>query len=251
MKRLALALGAVVLLLTAFAVLAPAASLDWRLAALTQGRLRLAHSEGTVWNGRGVLTDAPGTWSVALAWLVQPLALLGGVLDVALNPVHGASEPRGEIRLRRSEITLKNVVLSLPAAALQSAIGDPAMVTLFGEMTIEAEALALRWDGRSGNGVLHARWPSARIAVAGMTVLLGTLTMTLVPRDAQLAGTIANAGGDLRVEGDVAFAAESVELDARIAPLASTPPQIARTLTLLGPADSSGAVRLRWRHPQR
>ncbi|MGI8896554.1 MAG: type II secretion system protein N [Casimicrobiaceae bacterium] len=249
MKRLALSLSAVVLLLAAIAVLAPAALLDWRLAAVTQGRLRLADSEGTVWNGRGVLTDAPGTWSVSVAWRVQPVALLGGVLDVTLYPVRGASEPRGEVRLSQSEITLKNVALSLPAAALQNASGDPAIVTLFGEITVEAEAL--RWDGRRGDGVLHARWPSARIAVADVTALLGTLTMTLVPRDARLAGTIANTGGDVGIAGNVAFAAESIELDATITPLAATPPLLARMLALLGPADSSGAVRLRWRHPQR
>lgn len=249
MKQLALALSAVVLLLAAVAALAPAALLDWRLAAVTQGRLRLADSEGTVWNGRGVLTDAPGTWSAPLAWRVQPVALLGGVLDVTLNPVRGAIEPRGEIRLSQSDITLKNVVLSLPAAALPSASSDPAIVTLFGEITVEAEAL--RWDRRSGDGVLHARWPSARIAAAGVTAVLGTLTMQLVPRDAHLAGTIANTGGDVRIAGHVAFAAESIELDATITPLASTPPQIARTLALLGPTDSRGAVRLRWRHPQR
>jgi len=249
MKRLALSLSAVVLLLAAIAVLAPAALLDWRLAAVTQGRLRLADSEGTVWNGRGVMTDRPGTWSVSLAWRVQPLALLRGVLDVTLHPVGGASEPRGEIRLSQSEITLRNVALSLPAVALQSAIGDRGIVTLFGDIAVEAEAL--RWDGKSGDGVLHAQWPSSRIAAAGMTALLGTLTMTLVPRDARLAGTIANTGGDVRIAGNVAFTAESIDLDATITPLASTPPPIARTLVLLGPTDSSGAVRLRWRQPQR
>jgi len=249
MKRLALALGAIVLLLTAIAVLAPAALLDWRLAALTQGRLRLADSEGSVWNGRGVLTDAPGIWSVSLAWRVQPVALLGGVLDVTLHPVGGASAPRGAIRLSQSDITLKNVALSLPAAALQSASGDPGIVTLFGEITVEAEAL--RWDGRSGDGVLHAQWPSARITAAGVTAELGTLTMTLVPREARLAGTIANTGGDVRITGNVAFAAESVELDTTITSLASTSPQIVRMLALLGSPDSSGAVRVRSRIPLR
>jgi len=249
MKRLALSLSAVALLLAAIAALAPAALLDWRLATVTQGRLRLADSEGTVWNGRGVLTDAPGTWSVSLAWHVQPLALFRGVLDVTLHSVRGASEPRGAIRLSQSEITLRNFALSLPAVALQSASGDSAIVTLFGEIAIEAEGL--RWDGRSGDGVLHAQWPSARIAAAGVTALLGTLTMTLVPRAARLAGTIANTGGNVRIAGNVAFTAESIELDATITPLASTPLPIARTLVLLGPIDSSGAVRLRWRHPQR
>ena len=249
MSRLALWLSAVVLLLAALAALAPAAMLDWRLAAMTQGRLRLADSEGTVWTGRGALTDAQGTWSLALGWRVQPVALLGGVLEVRLNPAFGAHQPRGEIRISRSVIALKNIALSLPAAALQSATGEPASVTLFGEIAVDAEAL--RWNGSSGDGVLRAEWPSARFTAAGMTALLGTLTMTLVPRGDRLAGTIANTGGEVGIAGNIAFDAASVELDAIVSPLASTPPLLAGTLALLGPTDSSGAVRVRWRHPQR
>jgi len=237
------------LLLGAIGALAPAALLDWRLAAATQGRLRLADSEGTVWNGRGVLTDAPGRWSAPLAWRVQPAALLGGVLDVTLSPVRGASEPRGEVRLSQSAVVLKNVAFSLPAAALHGASGDSAMVALFGEIAVDVETL--RWDARHRDGVVRAQWPSARIAAAGVTALLGTLTMTLVPSDTRLAGTIANAGGDVRIAGNVAFAAESVELDTTITSLASTSPQIVRMLALLGSPDSSGAVRVRSRIPLR
>jgi len=162
--------------------------------------------------------------------------------------VRGALQPRGEIRISQSDITFKDVALSLPAAAFQSATGEPAIVTLFGEITVEAEVL--RWSGSSGDGGLRAQWPSARIAAAGMTAFLGTLTMTLAPRGAQLAGTIANTGGEVGIAGNIAFDAKNVELDATISPLAATPPLLGRALTLLGATDSSGAVRLRWRHPQ-
>jgi len=249
MRSLALASTAVVLLLAAAVALAPAALLDWRLATLTQGRLRLADSEGTVWSGRGALTDAAGTWSAALGWRVQPAALLRGVLDVTLLPMRGASEPRGNLRWGQSEITVKDLMFSLPVAALQSGLGDAAIIALFGEVTVEAETL--RWQGKGGEGTLRARWPSARIAAAGVTALLGTLTMTLTPRDERLAGTIANIDGDVRITGNVAFTAESVELDANIVPLPQTPPMMAQAIALLGARDSSGAVRFRWRSPSR
>ena len=62
--------------LTAIAVVvgiawfAPASLLDSRLAHATGGMLRLAGTQGTLWHGRGVVTDARGPGLRFLEWTV-------------------------------------------------------------------------------------------------------------------------------------------------------------------------------------
>ena len=67
--RVALAiLAGAVLLAIALAIGAPASLLDARVAAASDGRLRIADAEGTLWNGSGQLLLVPGGTRRALAW---------------------------------------------------------------------------------------------------------------------------------------------------------------------------------------
>ena len=56
----------------------PASLIDGRVASATQGKVRLADSTGTVWDGRGVLTDSAGTWRVPMGWTVSKADVLRG-----------------------------------------------------------------------------------------------------------------------------------------------------------------------------
>ena len=57
--------------------LAPASLLDARLAQATGGVLRLTGAQGTLWRGRGVVTDANA--QLPVAWELDPWPLLQGV----------------------------------------------------------------------------------------------------------------------------------------------------------------------------
>jgi hypothetical protein len=86
MKLIAVLLAFAVLVLGAAAAFAPATLLDMRLDSATQGQLRLANAEGSVWNGRGLVTNAQRTWSLPIAWKVAPLEFVRGNFAVALLP---------------------------------------------------------------------------------------------------------------------------------------------------------------------
>src|SRR4029077_16360056 len=70
--------------LAALVVLAPATLVDARRERASDGRLRLAGAEGTLWYGAGwiEMRDAGGTSGVAkrMAWRVRPGSLLRGPL---------------------------------------------------------------------------------------------------------------------------------------------------------------------------
>ena len=80
MKRwIALAVG-VIAYFIALMAMAPATLIDASLERATNGRLRLAQAEGTVWSGSGKIEirDAAGRRGIAkeLSWRVLPVSLL-------------------------------------------------------------------------------------------------------------------------------------------------------------------------------
>ena len=84
MKLIAVLVAFVMLIVAAVAAFAPAALLGTRLDAATQGQLRLANAEGSIWDGRGLVTNAQRTWSLPIAWKVAPLKIARGSFAIAL-----------------------------------------------------------------------------------------------------------------------------------------------------------------------
>ena len=76
-----LVIGAGAILLAAALIIeAPATLLDRRVADLTDGRIRIAAATGTVWRGAGELTLLPDGVRIPIAWRLEPMPLLRGVL---------------------------------------------------------------------------------------------------------------------------------------------------------------------------
>ncbi|MEP6677916.1 MAG: type II secretion system protein N [Betaproteobacteria bacterium] len=242
------------LLVAALAACAPASLADSRLDAATAGRLRLADAAGTVWRGSGVLADATGNWRVPLAWRASPLAALRGVAEIELEPRArraangGVAEtplmPQGRIVLNGG-LTLGDLRLALPAAALAGLLPALAAIDAGGDLALDAPAL--RFDGRGGDGALSLRWERARVVVNGTLVDLGTVIVRLTPRASDVSGTLANEGGVLRITGDVAWTNGQLVANAALTPIAALPPAPAQALAAIGPADANGTVRVSWR----
>jgi hypothetical protein len=76
---------------------------------------------------------------------------------------------------------------------------------------------------------------------------LGTVSAHLVPRGRELVGSVTNAGGVARVDGDVALAPDGATVRLTIAPGPAAPPAIASAIAALGTPDPNGGVRLQWR----
>lgn len=110
--------------------MAPATLVDSGLQRISQGRLRLAELQGTLWSGSGYieLRDSGGRAGVAknLAWRILPESLLRGkVIGEVQLEQSGKGFP---ITLSLSGIELANVDISLPATAL--GLGAPKLAPL-------------------------------------------------------------------------------------------------------------------------
>ena len=226
-----------VLIVAAFAALAPASLADSRLDAATGGRVRLADATGTLWRGVGVLTDARGAWRLPVAWRASPLAALRGMADVDVLP-------QGRF-VANGGIAVSDLRVSLPASALAGVLPAVPAVDTGGDLLLDAPAF--RFDGRGGDGALSLRWDRARVVVNGALVDLGNVIARVTPRDAGLAGTLGSEGGALRVAGDFAWSNGQASVNATLAPTGPLPPEIAQALAAIGPADAGGAVRVAWR----
>jgi hypothetical protein len=243
-------LAALVLFLLVVAVVvtalqAPATWVAHRVSEALGGSMRVIEAEGTVWDGRGVLTSPDGRWKVPVGWHLKAAPLLRGEVEVELAARPGLDTPRGTLRISRTGVAAQGLVLDLPATILESAFAGRSPATFGGEIRVEARDLAI--EGAQGSGGLSMRWERARlVAPEGTSVSLGTVTARFAPRDGALVGRIASAGGEVALDGTMTLSRSAVGLDATLAPRTGAPPAVVEVLRALGPPDASGAVHLQW-----
>jgi len=245
MKWPAVLVAFAVLVLAAAAAFAPAALLDARLDAVTQGQLRLANAEGSVWSGRGLVTNAQRTWSLPIAWNVALREIAHGGIAVALRNTGNGDVSRGNIAWRDGILAADDVALIVPSSAMSGAIAAGNAVAFGG--TVAVDATHVTWSGTGGDGAATMRWSGARVASSSGAILLGTVTVTCAPRNGRVQGRIENRGGDVRIDGEFTWSGAGVEVSAALSPLPSAPPAVVRALGALGTVDATGAVHVQWR----
>jgi general secretion pathway protein N len=245
MKIVAVLIAFAVALAAAVALFAPATMLDARLDAATQGQLRLANTTGSVWDGRGVVTNAQHTWSIPVSWKVDPLSFVRGDFVIVLQGTLGDDVPRGEIAWRNSTLTMNGVALTLPATAMNGALSAGNAIAVGGTITFLAPNVS--WSATGGDGTATARWSGARVAGNAGMVALGTVAVSIAPRNGRVQGRIDNRDGELGIDGEFTSGIAGFDLRATLTPLPSTPPAIVRALGALGTPDANGAVRVQWR----
>ena len=245
MKSAAVLVAFMLVLLVAVAMFAPAALLGARLDTATQGQLLLADTTGTVWNGRGLVTDAQRTWSLPVGWKVDPLAVMHGDQVITLQAAEGGDLPRGNVAWRDGTLILDGVALTLPATALNATLAAGNAIAIGGYIAIDAPHVT--WSGNGGDGAASARWSGARLAGNAGTLALGTVTVNFARRNGRIEGRIENRGGDVRIDGEFAWGNSGIEVSATVAPLPSAPPAVIRSLGGLGTPDANGSMRVQWR----
>ena len=245
MKLIAVLVAFLMLVAAAAAAFAPAVLLDRRLEAETQGQLRLANAEGSIWNGRGLLTNAQRTWSLPIAWKIAPLEIARGSFAIALLGGPNGGDTRGDFAWRDGTLTAQGVALAVPSSAIGGAMAAGNAVALGGTMVLDASHLS--WGRNGGDGAATVRWNGARAASDAGVISLGTVTVTGAPREGCVHGRVENRDGDVRVDGQFTWSDAGVEVTATLSALPSTPPTVVRALAALGTPDASGAVHVQWR----
>lgn len=253
--RIAFALGAGLLVL-ALVVRAPATLVDGRLDAFSGGRLRLADTTGTVWDGSGDLRLLPRNAGMRIAWRIDAWPLLWGEVRGALTTDDDAS-PRASFVVGHGDFTLRKVALALPADALLRAAGaPPTLATAGGIVSMHIDTLSKQHN--SFDGRIDLRWDGASLAGPGpgVRIGLGDVRLDGAGQGNELTGTLANVGGDVEISGTVVLAANGT---ARVDALVRARPGIdadrrnvvAAVLGAVGQPADAGGYRLVWPQPAR
>jgi hypothetical protein len=229
--------------------LAPASLLDSRLARATRGMLQLASAQGTLWRGRGVVTDA--NMRLPLEWNVDVWPLLRGTVHLRVRSDTGADSPRGTLDVRTGDITLEDADVTVPAATIGKMLGNMTADSIDGEVT--ASTSKLRLAAGSNSGEARLAWRNARIRIIGgaAPLDLGDVRTTLVASGATMSGPLANDGGSLALRGDWSLKEnDALMLALHVTPRKPGDADLIRGLSALGKPEGDG-WRINWRLPLR
>jgi len=247
--RPAFAVAAAALLLAgALLVTAPATLLDARLAAFSDGHLRLANAGGTLWNGSGEMVLLPSGAREPLRWQLDAWPLLHGEVRVAIG-TDGEGSPSGSVVYARDHFDLRGLHLALPVESILPFF-TAAKLAIGGTLVVQVDHLA--WQSHALDGQLTLQWRDASVPGprADTRVALGDVHIDLNGHGADLAGPVHNTGGDVEMVGQLTLtAAGASSLEASLRPRDADRARVdlvAAALSTLGSADGQGGYRLRW-----
>jgi general secretion pathway protein N len=200
MRRWALpAIGLCAFVIT-LVVTAPATLVDAVLRRASDGRLRMAEAQGTVWSGSGQIEirDEGGKNGIArrLAWRLLPESLLRGhlVCELSLAPSAG----RFPVTLSWSGVEVENARLILPASALGLAEAKLVPLGLGGEVLIHTSRLSIA--RRSIDGTATLQWRGAGSNLTSVSPL-GDYELRLDGAGATVHAYLRTIEGPLRLDG--------------------------------------------------
>jgi general secretion pathway protein N len=251
MKAAIVVAAGALLLAVALAITAPASLLDARLAALSDGRLRIADAEGTLWNGSGELLLLPGGTRRPLVWHIDAWPLLRGEIKGTLAGEPSATRP-AEFAYSDKRAELRRFDLSLPMESVLLSAGVPAALAAAGG-SVAAHVERLVQSPAAIDAQLTLQWRDASLPGPrpGTRIALGDVRLDVDGRGPEIAGALSNRGGDVEIAGWVAVgAAAAPRVDATVRPRPGIDrdraDSVGAALSLLGSADGQGGYRLAW-----
>lgn len=197
-NMVAVALGVYVVVLV---VTAPATLVDAGLQRGSQGRLRLAQANGTVWSGSGQMEirDASGTAGIAkaFAWHVLPESLLRGhlVCEIELD----LPAKRFPVTVSLTSVELAGADISLPATVLGLGIPKLAPLGLTGEVLIHITTLSVARNAMQGNATV--RWRAAGSTLTPVSPL-GDYEVRLYGEAMTMHAFLRTIKGPLQLDGE-------------------------------------------------
>ena len=203
-RRYLIAIGLFVYTVAVIAT-APATLVDSGLQRASDGRLRLAEAQGTLWSGSGQIEvrDSGGRTGVAksLAWRFLPQSLLHGhlVCEVELDQ----SARRFPVTISLSRIELANADVSLPATVLGLGVPKLAPLGLTGNVLLHIASLTIERKAMQGNATLQ--WRDAGSVLTPISPL-GDYELRLDGEGATVHAYLRTIQGPLRLEGKGSWA---------------------------------------------
>lgn len=242
--------------------LVPASYADAALSQATQGRMRLAQAEGTIWNGSARLVLAEGgargadeagaraalgrddalVSGVAIPgridWSIRAWPLLVGQLDAQLRfdrvarPVH-VHGSWGEVRIDAGAVELPSVQLG--------GLGSPwNTVRPAGALSLSWENLVLRPTGLDGRARIELRGTSSAMTPVRP---LGSYRIDVVGRGNRADLSIATIDGPLRLRGNGSFEANrGLRFVAEASAEARERDRLQSFLGLIGPREGERTI---------
>ena len=204
MNRLGLATLAVAAYALALAVRAPATLVDNALQSFSNGRMRIAVAQGSIWSGSGVLevlgNSGSAPMSQAIRWDVRPASILMARIDTDI----GLGNNDRPIPVSVSAFTLEVGAsqIKLPATAL--ALAEPRLkpLDLQGEIQLRTNGLKFRRSGMTGS--IDALWESAGSSYSPVSPL-GSYLLQLEADGQAMRGQLQTRDGPVRIEGQGAW----------------------------------------------
>jgi len=211
------------------AVQAPATLVDGGLKQATNGRLRLAQAQGTIWAGAGLIEirDAGGRNAIAkeIAWHILPESLWRArlVCEVELD----RPAQRFPVTVSISKFDIADAEINLPAAALEFAEPRLKPLRLSGDLQLHASNLSIGRDGMVGNVTLQ--WRAAGSDFSPVSPI-GSYELRLDGRGNSVQATLSTLQGPLQLDGSGSWTSgRSTELKATV----RVPPPYREQLTPL------------------
>lgn len=227
-------------------ITAPASLLDQTIHRLSDGRLSLANSHGTIWHGGGAPVLHTGQNVTiplhSLNWEIKPQALLRGQLNAYVEWENPGSAAPMELTLDRESFILKNVLLPLPAQVIGelSPFLKPAQFS--GNLRIESKQLTLSGNHLQGNAT--ARWDQAGSALSSVHPL-GNYQLDIVTAHDSLHATLVTQTGALLLDGQGSWSpAQGFHFNGTARATEAAQPTLTELLHHLGPEESPSVHRI-------
>lgn len=221
---------------------APATLLVAPATSASRGQVRLAHAQGTIWNGRArvEITSAGNALVVdEVRWRFLPARLLAGRLAIAAEARTPGLTARFEGARSVLEWSVRDLEAVADAAKLTPAF--PLLSVWQPAGAVSAQAAFLAWNGHEATGEASAEWRDAALSMSPVRPL-GTWRIQARAEDTSIKFALATARGPLRLSGTGA-----VRLDGRLgfSGEARAEPgherELEGLLALIGPPRADGA----------
>ncbi len=229
----------------------PAALVGSALERASRGSVALGESQGTAWNGSGVLAvRSGGAWRrvADIEWSCNPLALFVGRVDLKISGSGNDTRLRALASFGAAGASFRDVEMSAPAAAAEPVIAAAAFARPAGRLRLLADSVDI--GAASLRGTVTVEWTDA--GLGGMQAQrLGDYRLQITGSGDRADLSLATLRGDLRLNAQGEWRASQPRLVQLrgVADVAVERKDLELLMQALGARGAGGTVPFTWSVP--